>query len=95
MQKTWIGARTNTHTRQLYEAHGTPLRRNDLSSRDETELLMARTPQSKCRSGCWLASILPPRAGPPDLGFLRPPAADHGSQQLLGSGGGNSALAPL
>ena len=45
-------------------------------------------------AGCWLASILPSRVGPPDLGLLRSPAADHSPQQLLGSGGGNSALPP-
>ena len=55
-------------------------------------MLSARTLLSKCRSDCWLASILPPRVGPPNLGHLRLSAADHGPQQLLGSGGGNSAL---
>ena len=65
----------------------------DNNDRKELELLSARTLLSKCRAGCAAANILPPQAGPPNLGLLRSPAADHGPQQLIGSGDGSSALA--
>ena len=52
----------------------------------------ARCEASAGQAAGWRASFLP-RAGPSALGSLRPHAADHGSQQLIGSGGGNSALA--
>ena len=48
--------------------------------------------QSKCRVGPRPASMLSPRPGPVALGSFRPHTAAHGSQQLLGSGGGNNAL---
>ena len=79
------------HSRTLSRLDGTPRWKNN--GREELELLSARTLLSKCRAGCAAANILPPRAGPPNLGLLRSPATDHGPQQLIGSSDGNSALA--